>query len=357
MKDNFVYTLFNKRKYNFFKIILILIQQLLIIIYIYIYYNKEYKTQTILNNNIKFNISLLNRKLLNYDKENFIIIKNPCKTCGLFSYYKIYISCILKFIIKGYIPIIDLVSFNNILNGFKADSSRQGINPWEYFFNQPFGYTLKNVINKGKNIYYFKCKREDYTPHYYDFFNKNPKIDFWHFIANKYIPINRAIIKESNFIRNQLFKGNNNILGILVRGTDYIALKPRGHPIAPSYKRIIKDINKMNSIYKYDYYFITTEDDNIRAKFINNYKGKIKYYYKEKIKYNYHKNNYNNFLGFNKNIKGNINYMKIYLINIIILSKCIDMIGARTNGSIGAFILTNGFRNSFIYSLGRYSKK
>ena len=113
----------------------------------------------------------------------------------------------------------------------------------------------------------------------------------------------------------------------------------------------------MNSIYKYDYYFITTEDDNIRDKLINNYKGKIRYYYKEKIKFNYHKNNYNNFLGFNKNIKGNINYMKIYLINIIILSKCIDMIGARTNGSIGAFILTKGFRNSFIYSLGRYSKK
>ena len=58
-------------------------------------------------------------KNIDYQKEYFIIIKNPCKTCGLFSYYKIYISCLVKFIMKGYIPIIDLYSFNNIFNSFK----------------------------------------------------------------------------------------------------------------------------------------------------------------------------------------------------------------------------------------------
>ena len=46
--------------------------------------------------------------------------------------------------------------------------------------------------------------------------------------------------------------------------------------------------------------------------------------------------------------------MKIYLINIIILSRCIDIITARTNGSIGLFIFSNGFRNSLIYYLGQY---
>jgi hypothetical protein len=46
--------------------------------------------------------------------------------------------------------------------------------------------------------------------------------------------------------------------------------------------------------------------------------------------------------------------MKIYLINIIILSKCLDIIASRTAGSIVAFILTNGFRNIKIYNLGYY---
>ena len=55
-----------------------------------------------------------------------------------------------------------------------------------------------------------------------------------------------------------------------------------------------------------------------------------------------------------KIIKGNINYMKIYLINIIILSKCLDIISARTSGSIGAFIFSEGFRNIKVYFLGEY---
>ena len=44
----------------------------------------------------------------------------------------------------------------------------------------------------------------------------------------------------------------------------------------------------------------------------------------------------------------------IYLLNIILLSKCIDIITARCSGAAGIFILTNGFRNSKVYDLGEY---
>ena len=69
------------------------------------------------------------------------------------------------------------------------------------------------------------------------------------------------------------------------------------------------------------------------------------------INYNYKEKH---FLGENFNIKGNIYYMKIYLINILILSKCIDIIAARTSGIIGAFILSKGFRYTKLYYLGLY---
>ena len=59
-------------------------------------------------------------------------------------------------------------------------------------------------------------------------------------------------------------------------------------------------------------------------------------------------------LAYNINIKGNLEYMKIYLINIIILSKCLDIIASRTAGTIVTFILTKGFRNIKIYNLGNY---
>ena len=59
-------------------------------------------------------------------------------------------------------------------------------------------------------------------------------------------------------------------------------------------------------------------------------------------------------LAYNKNINGNFNFMKDYLTNIIILSKCIDFICGRTNGSSMAFIISKGFRNVKAYHFGNY---
>ena len=69
--------------------------------------------------------------------------------------------------------------------------------------------------------------------------------------------------------------------------------------------------------------------------------NKLKYLiYKKNIDYNYSNKNY---LLYNKNILGNLEYSKIYLLNMIIL-KCIDIISSRTSGANGIFIFKNGFR-------------
>ena len=167
-------------------------------------------------------------------------------------------------------------------------------------------------------------------------------MDFWHNMAYKYIPIKKEIINESNIIMKNLFHSYKNVLGVLVRGTDYISNKPRKHCIPPKIKLVFRDIKKMNMKNKYDFIFLTTEDNLIRNRFINKFGDKLKYLKpKKNIKYNYKKKL---FLAFNKNVNGDINFMKIYLINIIILSKCNDILCARTGGCVGAFILSKGFR-------------
>ena len=111
----------------------------------------------------------------------------------------------------------------------------------------------------------------------------------------------------------------------------------------------MKQLNEENN---YTYYFISTEDEIIRGKFIKEFHNKIKYLsYRENISYNYKEKN---FLAYNKKILGNLEYSKIYLLNMIILSKCIDIISASTSGAIGVFIITNGFRYSKIYKLGNF---
>ena len=330
-----------KKKYLYLK--LFFIQFLINILFYY------FKSIQKINYNYSFITSESKAENMDYDNNTFVIIKRiKCVNCGLFSNYIVFLGCINKYLNKGNIPIIDLKSYKNIFNGFNLNISNE--NPWEIFFNQPFGYSLNNVIIKGKRKKYEEC-RPITQPDSSIYFNKI-LMDFWHNLHRIYIPIKTKILLDSELIRNNLFKESKNVLGILMRGTDYIARKPRGHPIPPTTELIIKDIKEMNDKNKYNWYFLSTEDDLIRKKLIRQLGYKVKYYiYNKTINYNYKKKQ---FLSFNVNIKGNIQYMKVYLLNIIILSKCIDIISARTSGAIGAFLLNNGFRNNKIYNLGYY---
>ena len=337
----------------FIKFCIIFKLQFIMVIYLYFttYKNENIKKNNLgdfrLSKNYQENNSLLT--LLDYDNYTFAIIRDACYFCGLISFYIHYLGCISTFLSKGYIPIIDL-SFPNIINGF--NSSLYNKNPWELFFNQPLGFSLMNVINKAKKIKYFNCIVPYSIYEIHDIYKNKASLDFYHNLSIKYLSIKNEIIKEANNIRKKLFNNSNNILGVLARGTDYIALRPKSHPIPPTVDDIFLDIETLNKTYNYDFIFLTTEDDIIRDKFKNKFGSKLKIFNVNKnITYNYKAKEY---LCYNKNINGNLNYNKVYLINIIILSKCTDIISAKTGGAIGTFILSNGFRNNKIYNLGYY---
>lgn len=283
-----------------------------------------------------------------YQNKSFAIIERRCPHCGLFSFFIVSLGCIHNYLMKGYIPIIDIKSFPNVINGFNTSHN----NYWELFFEQPYGYTLEEVQKNAKNIMHVKCHDCRPRPDDKSFPFNDVRKNFWHNFANIYLPIKKEIIILSNKIMHKLFKNSNNILGVLTRGTDYVTLKPRNHPIPPNVSELIYDVKEMDAKYMYDYIFFSTEDDLIRDKFVKSFPKKVKQIHiKTKIKYNYIKTN---FLGYNEEIKGNIEYNKIYLLNIIILSKCLDIVTARCSGAAGIFILTNGFRNMKIYNLGVY---
>ena len=117
-------------------------------------------------------------------------------------------------------------------------------------------------------------------------------------------------------------------------------------------EQVILDVKEMDEQYNYDFIFFSTEDELIREKFIPNFGKKLKMLNpKTKINYNYTEKD---FINLNKNINGNIEYIKNYVINTIILSKCLDIVTNRCSGTAGIFILTNGFRHTKIYNLGEY---
>ena len=254
-------------------------------------------------------------------------------------------GCINKYFKKGYIPIIDLKSFPNVLNGNNLKD-----NLWELFFEQPFGYTLDEVLIKAENIDYIRCEKSKPRPDD-DIFNKPKIINFWHNFAYRFMPIKRNLINLSFKIMYKLFNNSTNILGVLVRGTDYISIKPKSHPIQPKIDNVISDVKKFELNNNYDWIFFTTEDEIIRKKFISEFTNKVKQLNSFKINYNYSSTDH---LNFDKNIYGNFKFNKQYLLNIIILSKCLDLIASRCSGTAGILVLTKGFRYMKIYDLGKY---
>ena len=102
---------------------------------------------------------------------------------------RIFILIIHKYLIEGYIPIIDIISFPNVINGFNNSKS----NYWELLFEQPFGYTLEEVLKNEKNI--TRIVGEICNPRLYH--RSMPfsevQLSFWHNIAINYLPIKKEI--------------------------------------------------------------------------------------------------------------------------------------------------------------------
>ena len=188
----------------------------------------------------KFFFETKKKKKIDYNN-NFAIIRRNItfSTRGLMAYYYINLGCAIDYIHKGYIPIIDLISHKNIFNGFNTNKNQN--NPWEIFFQQPFDLKLKDVIINAKNIKYVFCEQGTVGPHF-NIFEHKILTNYWHNIAKIYMPIKQEFINEARIKSKYLFKRSNNILGILIRGTDYIVCQPHGHYIQPDPKVVYKDI-------------------------------------------------------------------------------------------------------------------
>ena len=89
-------------------------------------------------------IRFINTK--DYNNIKFAIITRKCRLFCLFSFYIVYLGCIHKYLLEGYIPIIDIKSFPNVINGFNITKN----NHWELFFEQPFWIYIRRSFKKRK---------------------------------------------------------------------------------------------------------------------------------------------------------------------------------------------------------------
>lgn len=253
---------------------------------------------------------------------NFIRISIDRRSCnGLCSILSEVFNRICDSIYNNLIPIVDLTNFDNPL--FHTTETLGKINPWEYYFKQPTDIVIPSDI--ACDMVSISIKQQDLYKHNYS-------IDDQRNIFKKYIRINDSIIKVFNSFLDMY--RNQHILGVCIRGTDYVNIKPKAHSIQPSVEQVIDDISVYLNQYKIDKIFVATDESTYLRRLKDKFGPLIIHYQK-----NFVDNRSNNmFNGLYLNKTYNINYIiklnKEYLINVLILSKCQYLIMGKTSATI-----------------------
>ena len=143
-------------------------------------------------------------------------------------------------------------------------------------------------------------------------------------------------------------------LGLYLRGTDYTKLKPFGHPIQPALEDVKQHIDRIMKSQSLHHIYLVTEDKSIYEKVSEAYPGQVLTVKEDRF---WQEQDRGELIGQIIERNGNIEDNNIlYLVKIILLSRCSAFVGGRTNGSVAANAFNGGkYAERFVFDVGLYS--
>ena len=288
-----------------------------------------------------------------YGRENsdktFYVIRRWDYYCGLGSILLTTLQRIEDAIGKGYIPVVDMQNnFNIYLEREKIGKE----NSWEYYFEQPAGYDLKAIGRSRHVIEGAGTVPEKMFPYLtMDFLSgRSGELEYWQELTRKYIRFSPEAEAAIDQTYSGLFGEEERVLGVILRGTDYVQAKPKNHPIQPTPEEAVMQIERILAEQNCDKIFLATEDKEI-------YKV-IKERFGDRVC-----TNKTDFLEYQGGSIGKEAYSTgtdpkamgmEYLTTLAILSKCHCLCGGCVSGTVAALLLTKGYEYTYLFDLGIY---
>lgn len=194
---------------------------------------------------------------------------------GFFNFFDRVIACYYRTRQLGYELLVDMKNYYTEYAGIE----RYGIiNVWEDYYEQPSQYTLDEAY-QSKNVILSKFDDEQYNyPELSKekYFSNKWWVETYKILGNMFHISLKQTLKED--IRREVIRlrlSERKVLGILARGTDYISLKPKNHPIPYNTDLLIDECKNRFLDEKYEYIYIATEDLDILEKFQNCFGEKL----------------------------------------------------------------------------------
>lgn len=246
---------------------------------------------------------------------------------------------------KGYVPFVDWKHYKTqYYNGID--------NVWEYYFRQPSritegevyqsasvylsGWTFKNMNSQG----YFSE----------NMFSDEILLKKSHEILVNNLEFSDEILEMLD--REEKLLDIKECIGVFVRGTDYVRLKPSGEYVQPSVEQVEEQIRIFQKKYQ-TYIFLVTEDGEIYDKLKESFGDSIKLVSYDSFIRNYEGKQFiskSNVLKADKKLRG-----QEYLVKMILLSKCKYLISSIAQGSKFSYSLNGGnYEDEYIFDLGLY---
>ncbi len=287
-------------------------------------------------------------------KLTYYIIRRKPPTNGLFARYNFFVCQIRYALSNGWLPVIDMQNYPNIY----LPSEKLGKeNSWEYYFEQPLrigleqAYSGENIILSHGELNPPNLLQPNWDMDFYE--NKNGILTEWRMLIKLgLLKIKPALMKEIDEVRKKLFMPGDKVLGVLLRGTDYLTERPYGHPIPPPMEFALSTIIAALQDWKCNKIFLATEDKNILKTVKNVFENLCLTYDREYIDYVPGRR-----LGCYGLDRANDHFLqgKDYLIQMVLLSMCNSFIAARCSGATGVMLMADKFEHTYFFNLGKYN--
>ena len=286
----------------------------------------------------------------NPKKPTYYIIRRKLDFVGLFSNYIVFASHIRHALSKGWLPVIDM---QNYPNAYLEPEKLGKENAWEYFFEQPLRIGLEEAYN-GENIILANGDAVWFPWQDMTIYENKTVLTEWRMLVKwGLLRIKPQLMESILAVKDELFPKNRRVLGVFLRGTDYIANRPYGHPIPPPIEYAMGVVLSKLQEWQYTRIFLSTEDKDILQVFKSLFKDvcfTIDREYADCKPGQIYVNSRIN--------RENDRFLtaKDYLTELVLLSQCNSFITARSSGSLGVMMMANDFEHVLAFNLGNYGK-
>ena len=186
---------------------------------------------------------------LDYPDKTFLVIQRYAPAnAGLLSFYMTTLGWIRYAVAHNMTPVVDMRTW---LNQCLEINEVGRLNAWEFYFNQPCGFSLED-IKSAKNIL---IAHDPVSPlHVYlaDMLSQEEVRMEMYSLAQKYVRIKEASLVSFNNpeLECALKDPTSCVIGVRARGTDYNVVRPAGHAIQPSAQCFIDKIREFPQNFK-----------------------------------------------------------------------------------------------------------